>query len=451
MLVNLSKLPTLFFLNNDTTVTPHWPEHLLLPFQNHSDLAFIQPKILSYHQRTYFEYAGASGGMLDQLGYPYARGRIGFSLEQDLGQYNNPIEVIWASGTCLATRAQTFQDLGGFEERFFFYHEETDLCLRAINAGYRNLCQPSSIIYHKGAQSSQGLKFKKIMLVHRNNLFLITRNFPIRAQLKVLPLRILLDYLSCLYYFAKSQFLYIPAVLYAHFAYIRHLPWLIRTRSRSSLAYQKLRPFSIMWQNFVLKKERYSEVFPASINKIPTVKYEKILPENHIHRAQSKFLNFLLQPQVLLPLLSLILTFSWFRSAQLIAAGEEALVFYSPSRLLNLYNSPWYEVGTGYAMPVILPRITLLFLASLMDIIFPNWFVQALIFASLLLAGLFGMYLFVRSLTHNRSTALLAAIFYLFNTYTMSQIWGRMLYTSIVFWAALPLWLYFWSQWLCYS
>lgn len=159
-------------LNSDVEVTPGWTEPLVEMLESGDDIAAAAPKILSLRHREEFEYAGAAGGFIDRLGYPFCRGRIMSHVERDHGQYDTPREVFWASGAAMACRTEVFRSLGGFDADFFAHMEEIDLCWRMQLAGYRIMVEPRSSVYHLGG-GTLPVSPRKIYLNHRNNLAMI--------------------------------------------------------------------------------------------------------------------------------------------------------------------------------------------------------------------------------------------------------------------------------------
>ena len=137
-------------LNSDVAVTDNWLTPLLDYMETHPDVAAVQPKIRSDRQRAFFEHAGAAGGFINPLGYPYCRGRVLWKVEEDHGQYDTPIEVDWTSGACMCVRTQVYKECGGLDAAFFAHMEEIDLCWRIRNKGWRLVCVPQSTVYHLG-------------------------------------------------------------------------------------------------------------------------------------------------------------------------------------------------------------------------------------------------------------------------------------------------------------
>ena len=162
-------------LNSDVEVTAGWVEPLVATLTNHRTVAAVAPKLRSYGHREYFEYAGAAGGYIDILGYPFCRGRILSSLEKDCGQYDSAQEVFWASGAAFCCRADVFRTLGGFDADFFAHMEEIDLCWRMQLAGWKVIVEPRSAVYHLGGGTLQTSSPRKIFFNHRNNLAMLYR------------------------------------------------------------------------------------------------------------------------------------------------------------------------------------------------------------------------------------------------------------------------------------
>jgi GT2 family glycosyltransferase len=183
-------------LNQDVEVSPGWLEPLLSCLDSQPDVGAMQPKLLDERHRGYFEYAGAAGGMLDALGYPFCRGRLFQHLEADHGQYDQAAELFWASGAALCIRAALYRALGGLDEDFFAHMEEIDLCWRVRRAGYRIVLAPDSVVYHVGGGSLERDNPRKLYLNFRNNSRMLVKNLPVGRLLWLLPLRLALDSLA---------------------------------------------------------------------------------------------------------------------------------------------------------------------------------------------------------------------------------------------------------------
>ncbi len=203
-------------LNSDVQVTKGCFSTIIEFLDQNSDVAAVQPKICSYKNKSYFEYAGASGGYIDKLGYPFCRGRIFDTLEKDNGQYNTAIDIFWASGACLIIRSKDFFDVGGFDESFFAHMEEIDLCWRLNARGRRIICLPQSVVYHVGGATLNGESPNKLFLNFRNNLLMLYKNLPVSSLKKTLRIRKYLDYLAAIHYLLKGKIQNTKAILKAH-------------------------------------------------------------------------------------------------------------------------------------------------------------------------------------------------------------------------------------------
>ena len=192
-------------LNSDIEVTEGWLEPLVATLQNNSQVAAVAPKLLSYVERQSFEYAGAAGGFIDYLGYPFCRGRILSTIEQDEGQYNTPCEVFWASGAAFCCKADVFRALGGFDADFFAHMEEIDLCWRMQLQGYKVMVEPRSVVYHLGGGTLPNESPRKLYLNYRNNLAMLFKCAPTMQRVVAAVIRPLADLLSVVLYLLKRQ------------------------------------------------------------------------------------------------------------------------------------------------------------------------------------------------------------------------------------------------------
>ena len=217
-------------LNSDVEVTEGWCEKLVEALDADPQLAAVAPKLLADTDRERFEYAGASGGFIDILGYPFCRGRILSTTELDEGQYDDPREVFWASGAAFACRAEVFKSEGGFDGEFFAHMEEIDLCWRMQSSGYRIGIEPRAKVYHLGGGTLSALSPRKTMLNHRNNLAMLYKNLPLGHLLWVLPARLVLDGVAAASYLVKGQWACVKAVWQAHVGFYRMLPSLSAKR-----------------------------------------------------------------------------------------------------------------------------------------------------------------------------------------------------------------------------
>ncbi len=219
-------------LNSDIEVTPNWLQPVINLMESDKTIVACQPKILSIFQKDHFEYAGASGGFIDQWGYPFCRGRIFENVEKDHGQYDDVLEVFWATGACLFVRADVYHRLGGLDEDFFAHMEEIDFCWRAKNEGYRIMVQPASVIYHVGGGTLPKSSARKTYLNFRNNFMLLYKNLPQNRLWKVFATRLFLDGLAGIRFLMQGNFQDIVAIIKAHFYFYGHLGILKQKRIR---------------------------------------------------------------------------------------------------------------------------------------------------------------------------------------------------------------------------
>lgn len=183
-------------LNSDVRVTHHWLTPLIEEMDTHTNIAACQPKLLSMRDTDAFEYAGASGGYIDKYGYPFCRGRIFDTVEDDNGQYDNAQEILWATGACLVIRSKDYWEAGGLDGRFFAHNEEIDLCWRLHQTGHRIYCFPESEVYHVGGGTLPKSNPMKTFLNFRNNLTMLYKNLPDEDLHHVMRVRWALDYLA---------------------------------------------------------------------------------------------------------------------------------------------------------------------------------------------------------------------------------------------------------------
>lgn len=205
-------------LNSDVEVTENWLDPVISLFKNNLDIAAIQPKVLDFNQKNRFEFAGAGGGLIDNLGYPYCRGRVFENIEKDHGQYDDECEIFWASGCCLFIRSEDFHKQNGFDERFFAHQEEIDLCWRLKNEGRKIYYTGKSTIYHVGGGTLNKQNPQKTYLNFRNNLSMMLKNLP-SNQLYLILLRLTLDGIAGIYLMFTQGFSHTWAIVRAHFGF----------------------------------------------------------------------------------------------------------------------------------------------------------------------------------------------------------------------------------------
>lgn len=241
-------------LNSDVEVTSGWLSPLVNELQK-PEVVACQPKIRSYTNRAFFEYAGAVGGYLDKLGYPFCRGRIFDTCEKDEGQYDTPAEILWATGACLAIRSAAFHDAGGFDESFFAHMEEIDLCWRLRNQGFTITCQPQSVVYHLGGGTLGTDNPHKTFLNFRNSLLMLYKNLPTGEAFRKIFFRLLLDGLSGIKFLSEGKWNSCLAIIRAHFAFYGMLG---KTQKQKITSSALLMPYSITYLYFVRKIRKFS-------------------------------------------------------------------------------------------------------------------------------------------------------------------------------------------------
>ncbi len=222
-------------LNSDVEVTPNWLNPVLELFKSDSSIAAVQPKILDYNRKNYFEFAGAGGGLIDNLGYPYCRGRIFENIEEDKGQYDDETEIFWASGCCLFIRSEVFWEQNGFDERFFAHQEEIDLCWRIKNNGGKIFYTGKSAVYHVGGGTLSKQSPSKTFLNIRNNFSMLLKNLPFPQLLFIIFIRLILDGVAAFYFGFKLGFKHFLAVLKAHFSFYAQIPGTLKRRQSNQI------------------------------------------------------------------------------------------------------------------------------------------------------------------------------------------------------------------------
>ncbi|MBK7964105.1 MAG: glycosyltransferase family 2 protein [Bacteroidetes bacterium] len=252
-------------LNSDVEVTPNWLQLLLSFMQNHPEAAACQPKIKSYQDRNLFEHAGAAGGYIDYLGYPFCRGRILNCLEEDLGQYDSIQRIFWATGACLFIRSKVFHEHGGFDDDFFAHMEEIDLCWRIQQTGKEIYIVPESQVFHVGGGTLSKSNPRKTYFNFRNNLFMLFKNLPGHQLIWLIPTRLFLDGLAGLKFFMNGDFKDTTAVLKSHLSFYRYAFTNFSKRSKqqhqvlkhpSRGIYRK----SIVCEFFIHKKKHFKDL-----------------------------------------------------------------------------------------------------------------------------------------------------------------------------------------------
>lgn len=252
-------------LNSDVEVTASWLESPIRLMEADENIAAVQPKILSYINRTHFEYAGAAGGFIDKYGYPFCRGRIFDEVEEDLGQYDTITDVFWATGACIFVRGNLFHEVGGFDADFWAHMEEIDLCWRFKNRGYRIVYTPESQVYHVGGGTLAYDNPRKLFLNFRNNLWLLYKNLPANQLVYILFMRMLLDTMAGFKLLGEFNFNGIKSVLKAHYHFYKSLLKLHRKRMQTIRNVDFRKPSgmlrkSIIFQFYIRKRKLFSEI-----------------------------------------------------------------------------------------------------------------------------------------------------------------------------------------------
>lgn len=272
-------------LNSDVAVTPGWLQPLVALLDRQPAVAACQPKLLAYAEPTQFEYAGAGGGYLDRLGYPFCRGRLFETLETDHGQYNDSRPVAWASGACMVVRASAWHALGGLETAFFAHMEEIDLCWRFWNAGYEVWYEGSSTVYHVGGGTLHKSNPRKTYLNFRNGLALLYKNAPQSELGGIFIQRIALDWIAALRMLVQGAFADARAVLRAHRDFFSNRTYWRQQRLVAHPHLQVLeRPGvyaqSLVWSYFGLGKRVFSDLQIPDGTPLPPQSTTHIHPES---------------------------------------------------------------------------------------------------------------------------------------------------------------------------
>lgn len=243
-------------LNNDVEVTEHWLLPIIKTFSENPKTAIIQPKLLDFKKRNYFEYAGAAGGFIDKYGFPYCRGRIFNTIEKDNGQYNDAADIFWASGACFFVRSTVFNELNGFDNAFFAHMEEIDLCWRAKNSGYTIRYVGQSTVYHVGGATLNNINPKKTYLNFRNNLFTLIKNAKGNLFLIIFT-RLLFDGMAAIKFLFELKPKHTLAILKAHFGFYYHLKALLKQRKHTKHKVPYYNTTSVVFNYFIMNRRIY--------------------------------------------------------------------------------------------------------------------------------------------------------------------------------------------------
>jgi len=263
--IGLSQLqePYFILLNSDVRVTPDWIAPMLHLLENNPSIGACQPKLLDVNNTSRFEYAGACGGFLDRYGFPFCRGRLFQTLEEDQHQYDQALPVHWATGAALMIRSDLYKSVGGFDTRFFAHMEEIDLCWRLRIAGHQIYCCPQSTVYHLGGGTLAVDNPRKTFLNVRNNLLMLYKNIPKRGRWKIILAKLTLDGIAGVYFLLGGKWKSTLAIIRGHWAFYTSSA---AAREHTSpeegkdTAHESLFGGSIVWQYYLRGKKKFSEL-----------------------------------------------------------------------------------------------------------------------------------------------------------------------------------------------
>ena len=252
-------------ISSDIEVTENWCEPIIQYMDAHPNVAASGPKIMSYDRRDEFEYAGAAGGFIDCMGYPFCRGRMVNVAEKDQGQYDDAKEVFWVSGACMFVRAKEYHLAGGFDNGFYAHMEEIDLCWRFKLLGYEVHCYPMSKVYHMGGFIIKYGSSAKVYQNHRNNLVMLLKNLPLSKLWWIIPFRMCLDVLTLLNMYMDGEFKASTGINRAHYHFLLYFGrWWKSRRHIQSLKHKPnlngIYPKSLVWKFFVQGKKEFHQL-----------------------------------------------------------------------------------------------------------------------------------------------------------------------------------------------
>ncbi len=250
-------------LNSDVSVGAGWTDPLIMFMDLHPMAGACQPKIRAFNENSFFEYAGAAGGFIDRYGYPFCRGRIFNTIEEDKGQYEEITEVFWASGACMMVRSSAFRTCGGFDDSFFAHMEEIDLCWRMQNAGFTIYYLPDPVVYHVGGGTLSYNSPYKTYLNFRNSLMTLAKNLPRRQVRKTILIRMILDGIAAISFLFSTGIDSFKAVIKAHRDFRKERDIIITKRTIAPPHDTYWPPHTMLNRSIVseyyLKKKKYFE------------------------------------------------------------------------------------------------------------------------------------------------------------------------------------------------
>ncbi|HSF52402.1 MAG TPA: glycosyltransferase family 2 protein [Algoriphagus sp.] len=244
-------------LNSDVEVTPDWDSDLINRLDQNQEYAAIQPKIISWQDKKSFDYAGAGGGYLDDLGYPYCRGRIWDTIEQDKGQYNNSVEVDWASGACMVIRATDFFGQGGFDAHFFAHMEEIDLCWRLRRAGKKIGYFGAVTVFHQGGATLDRSSPNKLYLNIRNNLSMIYKNVSLVRFFGIILVKGVLETAAAMGYLVSGKKDFATAVFRGYRDFLKRVKWYDRPKEKPKMETSTSGPVRFIFWNYLILRRRF--------------------------------------------------------------------------------------------------------------------------------------------------------------------------------------------------
>ena len=252
-------------ISSDVEVTPNWMNPVIELMENDGSIAACQPKMKNYNKKTHFEYSGSAGGFIDILGYPFCRGRVFFTMEEDIGQYDDVTETFWATGGCLFIRSEIYHKAGGLDNDFYAHMEEIDLCWRIKNMGYKIMVCPQSVAYHVGGHIINYGSPSKIFRNFRNSLIMNLKNMTATELIWKLPARIILDIIYAAKVLFSGNFIEFISIAKAHFDFFFKMPkWLKKRRQARKLTVKPnlygIYKGSIVIDYFLKKKKKFSEL-----------------------------------------------------------------------------------------------------------------------------------------------------------------------------------------------
>ena len=257
---------TVILLNSDVELTSGWLDQPMQLLNSSPEIAAVQPTLRAQRSPKDFEYAGAAGGFIDRLGYPFCRGRIFDTIEEDRGQYADSVDLFWASGACLIIRRAVYREVGGLDTLFFAHQEEIDLCWRLNARGWRIVSAPQSIVYHIGGASLSADSPRKVFLNFRNNLLMIYKNLPAPTLHRVLFARMILDLVAMLVYLLRLRPGQAASVLKGWRCFLIKRQRYESTRQENlkktvrPISPGLMKPYSLLFQYYFKGRKRYSDL-----------------------------------------------------------------------------------------------------------------------------------------------------------------------------------------------